>query len=297
MFDIEEFIIAVYLCIEEHLPVLLQMYPPRSRGFAPGLSDAEILTIEIVGEILGYHTDIGIWRYIQRHWQSWFPKLPHRSTFVRQAANLWNYKQLLHQKLLVELKAHESSLYRIDGFPIPVCGFKRAPQCQLFRGLASYGHSATKLGTFYGFRGHVLINASGLVMGLGISPANVDERDIVPELAVGLEGVLLGDKGYIRPTLTLELAQQGLQLLTPTRSNMKQPLSSQQSKTLSCCRQLVETVIGHLCHWFDIQKVKARDRWHLTSRLARKLLAHTVMVFLNLNSQRPPLQFAGIIRD
>lgn len=297
MFDIEEFIIAVYLCIEERLSPLMQDYPPRSRGFAPGLSDAEILTLEIVGEFLGHHTDIGIWRYTKRHWLDWFPHLPHRSTFVRQASNLWAYKQLLHQQLLVDLKAADSSLYRVDGFPIPVCGFKRAPQCQVFKGIASYGHSATKLGTFYGFRGHLLINASGVIMGMGLAAANVDERDLVPELVVGLEGLLLGDKGYIRPALTMELAQQGLHLVTPLRSNMKQQLTSQYRKAISRCRQLVETVIAHLCHWFEIETVQSRDCLHLTSRLARKLLAHTVMVFLNLSYQRSPLQFDGIIRD
>ncbi|MEL7226549.1 MAG: IS982 family transposase [Cyanobacteria bacterium J06576_12] len=297
MFDIEEFIIAVYVQIDARLTTLLDLYPARARGFEPSLSDAEVITLEVVGEFLGYHTDIGIWRYFRRHWASWFPSLGHRSTFVRQAANLWAYKQQLHQQLLKDLRAEDADLFRVDGFPIPVCGFKRAPQCQVFKGDASFGKSATKLGTFYGFKGHLLINADGLIMGLGIAAANVDERDLVPELVTGLEGLLLGDKGYLRPALTLELAKQGLQLLTPTKRNMKQQLTAQQSQRLCRCRQLVETVIGHLCHWFDIERIRARDLWHLTSRLARKLLAHTLMVFLNRAHQRSPLHFDGIILD
>jgi len=86
-------------------------------------------------------------------------------------------------------------------------------------------------------------------------------------------------------------------LLTPTRKNMKQQLTPDQSRTLSRCRQMVETAISHLCHWFEIERVWARDLWHLTSHLGRKLLAHTVMVFLNLTHERPPLQFVGLIRD
>ena len=297
MFDIEEFIIAVYLCVEEHLQALLEQYPARGRGFDPGLSDAEVITLEIVGEFLGYHNDADIWRYGKRHWQSWFPKLPHRTSFVRHAANLWAYKQLLHQRLLVALGAMESGLYLVDGFPIPVCGFKRAPSCSSFEGEASYGHSATKLGTFYGFKGHLVVNAQGVIMGLEICPANVDERDVVPELVARLEGLLLGDKGYLRPALRLELAEQDLQLLTPTRKNMKQQLTPQQRRRLASTRQLIETAISHICHWFDIERVQARDLWHLTSRLARKILAHTLMVLLNVTHQRSPLQFAGIIRD
>ncbi|MEO1395038.1 MAG: IS982 family transposase, partial [Cyanobacteria bacterium J06634_5] len=89
MLDIEEFIIAVYVQIDARLTTLLDLYPARARGFEPSLSDAEVITLEVVGEFLGYHTDIGIWRYFRRHWASWFPSLGHRSTFVRQAANLW----------------------------------------------------------------------------------------------------------------------------------------------------------------------------------------------------------------
>lgn len=294
MFDIEEFIIAVYLSVAEHLETLLAQHPPRSRGFAPSLSDSEVVTLEIVGEFLGYHSDRDIWRYFRRHWPSWFPQLPCRTTFARQAANLWRYKQLLHQRLLETLDAHNSPLYRIDGFPMPVCGFKRAPQARLFQGIADFGSSATKLGTFYGFRGHLLVNQQGIVLGLSITAANVDERDAVAELVIGLDGLLLGDKGYIRTELSEQLAAQNLTLLTPKRRNMK-GYSHKVNRTVSRCRQMVETVIGHLCHWFDIETVMARDLWHLTSRLARKVLAHTLMVFLNRLNGRPALHFADII--
>lgn len=69
------------------------------------------------------------------------------------------------------------------------------------------------------------------------------------------------------------------------------------NQAISRQRQMVETVIGHLCHWFDIETVPARDLWHLTSRLARKVLAHTVMVYLNYQQGRAALQFADIIAD
>jgi|GEM_PF-4803113 len=52
-------------------------------------------------------------------------------------------------------------------------------------------------------------------MGLELSAANVDERDLVPELAVVLEGILLGDKGYLSPSLTRDLAQQGKRVIDP----------------------------------------------------------------------------------
>ena len=296
MFDIDEFIIAVYLCVERHLQALMLRYPPRSRGFAPQLSDSEVLTMEIVGEFLGHHSDQRIWQYFNRHWRSWFPALGHRTSFVRQAANLWHYKQQIHQRLLQQLGVERSHLYRVDGFPMPVCSFKRAPAAQVFRGEASYGYSSTKLGTFYGFRGHLLISASGVVLGLSVTAADVDEREVVPELVVGLEGLLLGDKGYISQPLSDLLSGEHLTLLTPARANMA-AYDPAFNRLVSRHRQMVETVIGHLAHWLDIERIRARDLWHLTSRIARKLLAHTLLVWLNCNAGRQPLQFADIVLD
>ncbi len=111
---------------------------------------------------------------------------------------------------------------------------------------------------------------------------------------MGLEGVLLGDKGYSRQSLTTQLGHQGLQLLTPQRKTMR-TYDANFNRLLSHHRQGVETVIGHLCHWFDIERVSSRDLWHLTSRLARKILAHTVMICLNHQQGRPWLQFSNII--
>ena len=55
--------------------------------------------MEIVGQFKGIDTDKGIWNYFRDHWQNLFPRMRSRSTFVRQAANLWCYKQKLQQML------------------------------------------------------------------------------------------------------------------------------------------------------------------------------------------------------
>jgi hypothetical protein len=44
-------------------------------------------------------------------------------------------------------------------------------------------------------------------------------------------------------------------------------------------------------------KVRARDLWHLTSRINRKILAHTMGISLNRMLGREPLQFDGLIVD
>ena len=53
MLSIEDFIISVFCCVDDLLKEINQVYPPRSKGFAPQLSDSEVITMEIVGEYFG----------------------------------------------------------------------------------------------------------------------------------------------------------------------------------------------------------------------------------------------------
>ena len=71
--------------------------------------------------------------------------------------------------------------------------------------------------------------------------ALVDERDDADELTQGIIGVLLGDKGYIRPYLYKKLLKRRLELQTPLRKNM----------TDSRCKKFV----GLLCVFADELKL------------------------------------------
>lgn len=74
----------------------------------------------------------------------------------------------------------------------------------------------------------------------------------------GLSGLLIGDKGYIRPNLTEELAKQGLDLPTPVRKNMPDLRPKAAVTQLMKARRLIETVIGQLTERFRIEKIRAR---------------------------------------
>ncbi len=60
-------------------------------------------------------------------------------------------------------------------------------------------------------------------------------------------------------------------------------------------RKRVETVIGQLEQRFGLANVRARDSWHLTNRIARKILAHTLAVSFNLKLGREPSQLDGLV--
>ena len=297
MYSIEEFIIAVYCCVVDELEVLTQAQPLRSRGFEPGLTDAEVLTMEIVGEYQNYDSDKGIWSYFRRHWQRWFPKLSSRSTFVRQAANLWQFKHRLQQRLAAALGAFEEDVHLIDGLPMRLCCLTHARRCQSFQGVAAFGYCAAKDEKFYGFRGHLNVSLNGVITGFTVTPANRDEREALWEIIPQTQGLLIGDKGYISQSLQAELEQVNVDLQTPLRSNMEETRPKAVVRQLQTVRRLIETVNAQLSERFQFERIRARDLWHLTSRVNRKILAHTLCCWLNRQLSRPLLQFDDLVAD
>ena len=111
----DEFIIKTYLMVDALYNQIVQK-PLRQGGFAPKLSDCELICMEIVGEFLGMDTDKKIWQYFKQHWQNWFPNLGSYSNFAKQCANLYWVKQQMHQKITANWC--EQAEYYADAFPI-----------------------------------------------------------------------------------------------------------------------------------------------------------------------------------
>ncbi|MGI8477199.1 MAG: IS982 family transposase, partial [Thermomicrobiales bacterium] len=152
--DLDDFIVTTSCLIDETIPLILAGRRLRQRGPQPLLADSEVLTMEVVGEFLGYDQDQAIYQYFQRHYAHFFPGLRqiHRTTFVRQAANLWKLKELRWKRLVAE---DWEPVSLVDSFPIPVCAFPRARWCRRFAGEANYGREHVARQTFDGFRLHV----------------------------------------------------------------------------------------------------------------------------------------------
>jgi hypothetical protein len=290
----EDFIISVYCCVDDIFRETIKT-PLRTRGFQPKLSDSEVITIEVVGEFLGYDQDKSIWRYFRNHWHSWFPNLGSRSNFVKQSANLYNVKELIHEKLVNKMNALDCSLHIVDGFPMPVCKTTRANRSRCFKGDAGYSYCAAKDEKYYGFEGHIIISSEGVICRHAFAAANIDERDILYEIANDFSGLLIADKGYIRPSLKEDLMNVNIDLQTSLRKNMVDSRPKEFVTQLMKTRRLIETVIGQLSQRFHIEKVWARDLWHLKNRFIRKLLSHTVGVFFSKLLGNHPLYFEWLI--
>ena len=269
--DLSTFIVAVFCLIDDQLEGSGRL---RRRGPAPRLADSEVLTIEAVGEFLGLDNDEAIFRYFREHYGEWFPALRkvHRTTFARQAANLWTVKESVWQGLLSRIP-HDPAFALCDSMPLPACLFARAYRCRRFRGEAAFGKDTLLKQTFYGFRVHLRVCWPGVITRFSVAPANVHELSVLPELLESTSGLIIGDRNYHSPKAKEELWQMGIELLAPYSFKKRDP-TPRKSAFLSRLRYRIDTVFSQLTGRYCVKRVWARDLWHLASRLLRKVLSH-----------------------
>jgi Transposase DDE domain len=286
--------LTVFCLVDDQLTAL-HLNHVRQRGFAPLLHDSEVLTIELVGEFLGFDQDVQLFWYFRQHHAAAFPGLRrvHRTTFLRQAANLWAVKQRLQQHLASLLTASEP-LWHVDSMPVHACQFARAPFCQRFAGVAAFGKDHVIRQTFYGFRLHLRTSRNGIIEAAVLAPANAAETEVVWELEPLAGSVGIGDRNYWSPSLREALAQGGIRLLAPYKNKKRDP-QPKQSRLLRGLHGLIETVNGQLADRFHVKRTWAKDLWHLCSRVLRKILSHTVAAWVNVSQGHRPLDFASLI--
>jgi hypothetical protein len=290
--DLSTFIVAVFCLIDDRLKDLGRL---RGRGPTPTLCDSEVLTIEVVGEFLGLDEDTELFAYFRRHYAHFFPNLRcvHRTTFTRQAANLWKAKELLWQKLLAETP-HDPAFAICDSMPLPACLFARAYRCSRFKGEAAFGKDILLKQTFYGFRMHVRVCWPGVITRFSVAPANAHELSVLPEVIEFTSGLIVADRNYHSPKSREQLVGMGVELLAPYSSKKRDP-TPKRSALLSRFRYRIDTVFSQLVGRYSIKRVWARDLWHLMSRLVRKVLSHTVAFLLNHQLGNQPLQLSKLL--
>src|ERR1700753_2995897 len=117
-----------------------------------------------------------------------------------------------------------SGISFIDSTSWRFCHNRRIHSHKVFAGCARRGK--TSVDWFFGFKLHLVTNHCGELRSLRLTPRNVGERRPVPELVKELFGKLCGDKGYISQPLFEALYDDGVQLVTKLKTNMKARLVS-----------------------------------------------------------------------
>jgi len=179
-------------------------------------------------------------KHVHAHLRSEFPQLGSYSRFVT-----------LMQRVVLLLLAYAQArcgtctgISFVDSTALRVCTNRRINRHRVFAGLAARGQCS--LGWFYGFRLHLVINDYGEILAFTLTPGNADDRKPVPKLVKVLFGKLFGDKGYLSQPLFKTLLEQGIQLITGIKANMKNRLMLMSDKLLLRKRYIIETINDQL---------------------------------------------------
>jgi hypothetical protein len=286
----QELLLVVFCLIDDEIEAL-NLGRLRRRGRAPRLADSEVITIEVVGEFLGLDADRELFRHFRAYHTAEFPALAHisRTTFARQAANLWRVKHLLQSRLAAWLSGDDPRRL-VDSLPIDACQFARATFCRRFAGEADYGYDHLRKRTYYGFRLHLRTSREGVIESFLVTSARPADATVTPALdpPPGSEGI--GDRGYYNPAMRRLLEAGGVTLHAPYYQRSRDP-DPKRSRRLASVRYRIETVNSQLTMRYHMKQARARDLWHLVHRIIRKVLSHTVMICIDVQETNPVLSF------
>lgn len=280
----EDFILLVYTIIDDLYKQFVPASVSQRRNVNTAkMSDSEIITLSICGELVGTDSENAWYSFVKRNYRHLFPKLCSRTRFNRTRRALLQVTELLRQKLIQSFPIPSSRYFVIDSFPLPVCRFGRARFCHSFRAYgANYGRCPSKKETYFGFKVHALITLEGYITAFEITPASVDDREGLRDLAENQFGlVILGDKGYTGENLYDDMRKKGICLMSLKPSNYKKNWPREIRQLIFRFRRRVETVFSELSEQLNAERVLAKSFRGLCTRLQNKVLGHNLCMAFN----------------
>jgi Transposase DDE domain len=220
------------------------------------------------------------------YWQGAFPGLVSYHRFVE-----WMPSVLF--PLCVYLKhcfGPCSGISFIDATSLKVCHNRRINRHRVFSGWAARGK--TSIDWFFGFKLHLVVNESGELLNLTITPGNTDDRKPVLNLLKMLFGKVFADRGYVSKPLAQQLLDTyGIEFFAKPKRNMKNHLMRLHDKLLSRKRCIIETIIDQLKTISQIEHSRHRSPLNCMVNILCGLIAYCHQPkkpSLNLHFALPP---------
>lgn len=279
----EDFCLWTYVLVDD---CWQQIAPWDQRpGPVPVCSDAELVTMTLIGECKGWDEETVLLSEWAHH-RDLFPRQPTRTRFNRRRRQLQGAINALRRGLLASLDFAVDRQCVLDSLPIPVIRFHLVPSANRAEWQAHdarFGKVPSKKATIFGYKLYLLVTLNGVIRDFALAPANV------PELTAGIELLeeqtdleVLGDKAFVSAPIQARLAAENrLILRTLPRRNQRVQVSQTAARALNAARQIIETVNSQLAEQFQIEVNHAQSFFGLTARLITKLTAHTLCVTLN----------------
>jgi Transposase DDE domain len=283
MTDLEALVIAGYVFADEY-PV-----PSRS-GRPPLVSDAELVALAVCQAAIGISSDRQFLGLVGRMLPGWFPHLPEQSQYNRRLRGLVGLLSIVQQQLARMLDTGRVRL--ADGSQLAVANYPGCQRRSEFAGFARYGYARSQHRFIWGVRLVLLTDERGLPLGYTIVPANEHEYEPLADLLTGTPAeVVIADKGFWGRGYQTRLAADGITLLTPNKT--RTAANHGREHALASTRLVIESVFANLKGQMRLEQHLAKTPAGLATRIAQRILALTIGIYLNTLTGRPPRALAA----
>ena len=168
--DFDDLCLWTYVIVDD---ILIKLTPLLRRpGPSPDCSDSELIAMILIAECKGWDIETQLLSEFSQH--------PHLFLYCLVRADstgegaTWGQSSIVRQVLLSDIEAASDKLCIIDSLPIPVMQFHLVPSSSNNWSCygANYGRVESKKQTIFGYKLHLLVTASGVIVDFELAPAS-----------------------------------------------------------------------------------------------------------------------------
>ena len=255
------------------------------------VTDEELIALAVAQAATGLCSDRQFLGTVDRLLPGYFPALPDQSQFNRRLRRL--APQITAVQLLVSELIADGRVRLVDGTLIACANYPGCASQSHFAGHASYGYCPSKSEFVWGMRLVLISDHKGVPVGYDlVGPKTGQERDSALELAAAQGGsVLFGDKGFWGKEYGDSLELIDFELVSPERHRLGERPPAELAKAR--VRLVIESVFSNLKRQMRLEDHLAKTVGGLVQRVAQRLLALTLGIFINVLIGRPPRALAA----
>ncbi|MGW6605771.1 IS982 family transposase [Streptomyces sp. NPDC055036] len=236
-------------------------------------------------DLLKERPDLRPW-HARSHLRHLFPYLPQQPGYHKRLRKAAERLRRVTRILATSTSVWSDDVWIVDSTPVECGRSRETVKRSDLAGWAQYGCCARHSRFFWGLRRDLLCTLQGMPIAYVLTGTRADERATVLDLLAAESHLianrpgqtLIGNRNYFGRDSEQELAQQGVQLLWPTRKGERQRPGGSLFQPM---RQVIESVNETFKGQLDLEQHRGRTPRGVIARVMQRILALTAVIWHN----------------
>jgi hypothetical protein len=141
---LDDLVTTLYVEVDDLLKAHPERLPERPTvGFAPKITDAELVTLAVLQAVLGYPSERRWLRHAHEQLTGWFPYLPGQSGYNKRLRKLAPTFAWLIATLAARTSIADDDVWGVDSTPVECARSRETVKRSELAGFAEYGYCAS----------------------------------------------------------------------------------------------------------------------------------------------------------